>query len=195
MSEIVDIEYIKISEAELCLSLFDSFNRYQEVTHCYRKEEDTWVLKEIAFVENWGEKEKEYLTECLKHTLMTGGSVMAAFSNGNLVGFSSVEGKLFGSEKQYAELTCIHVSYEWRGHKIGKELFRMAAHAAAESGAQKLYISAHSSEETQAFYRKMGCVEAEEYHREAVEKEPFDCQMEYDLGKGMLPDGSKNFEA
>ncbi|MCI8896985.1 MAG: hypothetical protein HFI61_04170, partial [Lachnospiraceae bacterium] len=36
--------------------------------------------------------------------------------------------------------------------------------------------------ETQAFYRAMGCVEAQEYNKEHVEKEPYDCQLEYSKG-------------
>ena len=43
---------------------------------------------------------------------------------------------------------------------------------------RKLYISAHSAVETQSFYRAMGCVEAEAYCAEHVEREPFDCQLE-----------------
>lgn len=32
-----------------------------------------------------------------------------------------------------------------------------------------------------AFYRAMGCVEAEVYNRQHVEKEPYDCQLECKL--------------
>lgn len=46
-------------------------------------------------------------------------------------------------------------------------------------GGQKLYISAHSAVESQAFYRKMGCVEAEEYDPAHTAAEPCDCQLEY----------------
>ncbi|MEC4272258.1 hypothetical protein VJ923_03670 [Adlercreutzia sp. R25] len=49
---------------------------------------------------------------------------------------------------------------------------------ARERGAGKLYISAHSAAETQAFYKSMGCVEAEVYSQKHVEDEPFDCQLE-----------------
>ena len=49
---------------------------------------------------------------------------------------------------------------------------------ARKKGARKLYISAHSAVESQAFYRQMGCVEAELYNQSHVEKEPFDCQLE-----------------
>ncbi len=48
-------------------------------------------------------------------------------------------------------------------------------------GAKKLYISAHSSQETQAFYSSMGCIEAREYNKTLVAKEPYDCQLEYSL--------------
>lgn len=48
-------------------------------------------------------------------------------------------------------------------------------------GAQALYISAHSSVESQAFYKAMGCVEAKEYQAFHVEKEPCDCQLERPL--------------
>ena len=68
-----------------------------------------------------------------------------------------------------------------RGNGIGKTLFEMAAKWAKASGAKKLYISAHSSIETQAFYKSIGCIEALEYNKEHVENEPCDCQLEYNL--------------
>ena len=44
--------------------------------------------------------------------------------------------------------------------------------------AEKLYISAHSAVESQAFYKSLGCVEASEYSLYHVSREPFDCQLE-----------------
>ena len=38
-----------------------------------------------------------------------------------------------------------------------------------------------SSEETQAFYHALGCVEAEEYNEALYAAEPCDCQLEYVL--------------
>jgi len=43
-------------------------------------------------------------------------------------------------------------------------------------GAQSLYISAHSSQESQAFYKVMGCAESVEYNTKLVDEEPCDCQ-------------------
>lgn len=64
---------------------------------------------------------------------------------------------------------------------IGRELFRLACEEAHKHGAKKLYISAHSSKESQSAYRALGCVEAEEIDPVIAENEPFDIQMEYRL--------------
>jgi ribosomal protein S18 acetylase RimI-like enzyme len=54
----------------------------------------------------------------------------------------------------------LHVSNEYRNMGIGKELFRICVEKAKAAGAKKIYISAHFSEETQSFYKKIGCVDA-----------------------------------
>ena len=64
---------------------------------------------------------------------------------------------------------------------IGRALFLRAAAWARSHGAEKLYISAHSAVETQAFYRAMGCAEAAWQSAKHAEKEPCDCQLEYAL--------------
>ncbi len=116
---------------------------------------------------------------CLKNTLVKGGVVFGAFVKDVLKGFSSVEPVLFGKNKEYLDLSSIHVSEDMRGKGIGNELFRLSKEWAQKHGAKKLYISAHSSVESQSFYRTMGCVEALEYSVLHVEKEPCDCQLEY----------------
>ena len=98
-----------------------------------------------------------------------------------LKGFVSVEPQLFGGNHKYMDLTSIHVSADMRGAGIGRTLFRMAMEWAREHGAKKLYISAHSAVETQAFYRAMGCTEAAVYQQAHIEAEPFDCQLECNL--------------
>ena len=92
-----------------------------------------------------------------------------------------MEPGLFGGDQGYLDLSSLHVSEDVRGRGIGTELFRRAAGWARQAGARKLYVSAHSAVETQAFYRAMGCVEAQEYDMRHVEREPFDCQLECEL--------------
>lgn len=168
---------------ELCLdeisrALFSNFQRKQNVTKCWRKVDGEWHIKDIAFVDDWTEQEYEELTQYLKNTIVTNGLVTGVFVEGQLKGFASIESTLFGSYNQYMDLSSIHVSQDLRGKGIGKELFQRVKAYAKKHGAQKLYISTHSAVESQSFYRAMGCVEAEEYNKEHVEKEPCDCQLE-----------------
>lgn len=68
-----------------------------------------------------------------------------------------------------------------RRRGVGRWLFNAAADWAKAQGAEKLYISAHSAVESQAFYSAMGCVDAAEYQQSHVDEEPFDCQLEFKL--------------
>ena len=173
------ITYKNIERPEVTAALFDGFDRYQEVKKCWRKIGGAWILKDIAFIEQWNEQEYAYLAQCLRRTLETGGAVVGAFTDGGLVGFASVEGRVFGGEQMYVQLSSLHVSYGRRGEGIGKALFARACSHARKLGAKKLYISSHSAEETQAFYKSVGCVEAAEYDAALTAAEPCDCQLEY----------------
>ncbi len=172
------VQFRWISADMLCRDLFNDFIRRQVVTQCWRKENGQWVIKDVPFIEDWGEKEYAFLVSCLQNTLRTGGFVYGAFVQGKLKGFVSVEAGLFGGAQKYLDLSSIHVSQDLRGQGIGKALFLAAKEWARQQGAGKLYISAHPAVETQAFYKKMGCAEAEVYNQKHVEKEPCDCQLE-----------------
>ena len=177
----MSMQFIQLGEEQIELSLLRGFRRHQEETNCWRKENGRWQLKNIPFVEEWSEAEYAFLVKCLKNTDHTGGFVLGAFDEERLVGFASVENKPFGSKNQYVQLSCIHVSEESRGMGIGKRLFVIASEAGRRLGAEKLYISAHSAKESQAFYHAMGCIEAREYSKELSEAEPCDCQLEFVL--------------
>ena len=175
------IYYRELNIDEITIDLFHAFERRQVVTDCWRKENGKWVIKSDPFIDDWKKSDYEELIQCLKNTIVTKGLVYGAFINNELKGFVSVEGSLIGSNSQYMDLSCIHVSQDMRGQGIGRELFSAAKRFAREKNAKKLYISAHSAVESQAFYRAMGCKEAEEYNLEHVEKEKYDCQLECDL--------------
>ena len=172
------IQYRELSEKEIDRDLFRSFIRHQEVTKCWRKVEGEWVIRDDPFVDDWSEEDYRTLVSCLRNTAATGGLVYAAFCGGALKGFVSVEPGLFGARQDYMDLSSIHISEDMRGQGIGRQLFLAAREWAGKKGAGKLYISAHSAVESQASYKAMGCVEAQEIRRDHVEKEPFDCQLE-----------------
>lgn len=175
------IEYRDLQETEITMELFGSFNRRQVVSDCWRRENGQWTIKHAPFIDDWSTQDYQVLIRCLKDTVTAGGFVHGAFENGRLKGFVAVLPEIFGGENRYVDLASIHVSQEMRGQGIGAALFGRAKEWARQQGAGKLYISAHSAVESQAFYRKMGCVEATWYHQKHVEEEPFDCQLEIEL--------------
>mgnify|MGYP001660759437 FL=1 len=170
--------YRRLTASEIDRALFAGFVRRQEVTRCWRKINGAWQIRDIAFVDDWSEEDYAFLVTCLQNTVCTGGAVFGAFADGVLKGFVSVESAPLGRNGDYRDLSSLHVSQELRGQEIGRRLFALAREFAREQGALKLYISAHSAVETQAFYRAMGCTEAQEYDPEHVEREPCDCQLE-----------------
>lgn len=175
------MKYRSLQEHEIDRELFRDFIRRQIVTKCWRKEDGEWIKKDAPFIDDWTEQDYKVLIQCLKHTVRTGGVVYGAFYEGKLKGFAAVLPEIFGGENKYIDLAAIHVSQDMRGTGIGTALFKEAKRWAKEKGAEKLYISAHSAVESQAFYKRMGCVEAKWYKKAHVEEEPFDCQLEVKL--------------
>ena len=175
------VTYRNLRTDEIDRSLFRAFRRRQVVTKCWRNVDGNWVIRDDPFIDDWSEGDYAVLIQCLRRTLSDGGLVCGAFLGDALKGFVSVEAAPIGSRGQYLDLSSIHVSQDARRMGIGRELFAAARQYARERRAEKLYISAHSAVESQAFYRAMGCVEAAEYQPEHVEQEPFDCQLEYVL--------------
>ena len=173
------MKYKKLNYEELNIDLFNNFHRHQEVSKCWRKENGKWVIKDISFIDDWNEEEYKILVKYLKNTIKTKGVVYGAFLNNKLKGFASVEYGFIDKNNEYFDLSSLHVSEDMRGNGIGKTLFEMSAKWAKTSGAKKLYISSHSSVETQRFYKAMGCIEALEYNEKHVKNEPYDCQLEY----------------
>ena len=169
------ITYRTLTENDICRDLFRNFIRHQVVTKCWRRDNGNWVIRNDPFIDEWTEEEYQELIANLQETICSGGFVYAAFCNAQLKGFVSVTSKLFGTSQQYLDLKNIYVSEDQRNCGIGKVLFEAAKLWAREHSAKKLYISAHSAVESQAFYQRMGCVEAKEYNQEHVEKEPWDC--------------------
>jgi ribosomal protein S18 acetylase RimI-like enzyme len=176
------LEYKRLSLNDLSSNMLTHFIRHQEVKKTWRKINNEWVLIENPFVEDWDEYfRKELIAKDFRQAINSGGALFAGFYNGKLIAFSAVDGNLLGSSKQYAWLLYAHVSADFRHLGIGRKLFMRSALFARTLGAKKMYISAHSSEETQAFYRAMGCTEAEEIIPELYEAEPFDVHMEYEI--------------
>ena len=75
----------------------------------------------------------------------------------------------------------MHISNGFRRQGLGKRLFSEICEKARQQGAKKLYISANPAEDSIAFYRKVGCIDAGEINQAIQSHASFDCQLEYDL--------------
>lgn len=158
----------------------DGFIRHQEVTECWRCIDGEWQLLPVAFTEDWDLPRLREEAADLLRTIDEGLPVIGAFDGAQVVGYAQL-GERLGSRGQYIELVGFHVSEPYRGQGIGRQMFGAICDAGRAAGADKLYISAHSSKESQAAYRALGCVPAQEADPVRMEKEPCDVQMEYDL--------------
>lgn len=172
-------EYRQLKENEINAGLLAGFIRRQVVTKCLRRENGAWTAKDAPFIDDWTQKDRERIAAELKNLAARGGLVYAAYSGGKLAGFASVSPEPLGESGEYLELTNIHVTEEQRGQGIGRALFYAAAEWARARGAKKLYISAHSSVESQAFYSALGCTDAKLYSPRHIKAETCDRQMEY----------------
>ncbi|MFQ7159685.1 MAG: GNAT family N-acetyltransferase [Ruthenibacterium sp.] len=144
------MEYRRLSAEEICPGLFRHFVRRQQVTRCWCRENGEWRVKDTPFLDDWTPEDYETLARCLKNTCGAGGFVCAAFCEGALKGFASVEAGLFGGGR-YLELSSLHVSQELRGQGVGKKLLHAAAAMGQRPGRKGFYISAHPAVESQAF--------------------------------------------
>ncbi len=139
-------------------------------------------LIEINYLEkDWPDGYERYRIE-LELILSSGGAAFGAFDNkGILHGFVSLNKKVFGETVKYMLLDSMFISYVSRGHGIGKKLFKLCCTEAKESAAEKIYICAGSAEDTVAFYRSCGCVDATEINQNLYEQDNRDLQLEYRL--------------
>ena len=159
----------------------DSFVRHQIVTECWRKVDNKWGLVPNPFIEDWTIEQCRGIAENIVQHMNQDQTGFGAFDGERIIGFATVSHHIFGETANYVELVCFQVSEEYRHRGIGRKLFAMACGEALQLGADKLYISGHSSKESQTAYAALGCKHAEEINEILAEAEPFDVQLEYIL--------------
>ena len=176
-----EIHYQRLNADNFTGYSLDDFVRHQSVTESWRKKAGDWKLVPNVYEENWSQLQCREIAEDVVHHINFGQTGFGAFDGERIIGFATVSHRIFGSAARYVQLVCFQISEEYRRQGIGRKLFSMVCEEARRLGADKLYISAHSSKESQAAYRALGCTLAEEVNAELEAAEPFDIQMEYSL--------------
>ena len=174
-------QYRRLDNSNFTGNSLDDFVRRQAVTECWRKINNDWKLVPNVYEENWSQVQCREIAEDMVHHINLDQTGFGAFDGDRIIGFATVSHRIFGAAARYVQLVCFQISEEYRRQGIGRKLFSMACEEARRLGADKLYISAHSSKESQAAYRALGCMPAEEVNEGLAAAEPFDVQMEYRL--------------
>ncbi|MGN1304080.1 MAG: GNAT family N-acetyltransferase [Oscillospiraceae bacterium] len=165
-----------LSETNFNENSLDSYTRTQTVKKVYRKSGTEYALVEMPYTEDWDAAKKRQVAR----ELLSGGYISyGAFDGERVIGFIGLYRKLKGS---FMILELMQVSAEYRGKGIGRRLFELGREEAKKAGADALYISACSSEETVGFYKAMGAVITDAPIREIADDEPFDVQMVCRIG-------------
>ena len=177
----MNYQYRRLDKNNFTGHSLDDFVRHQTVTECWRRINDDWRLVPNVFEENWSPEQCREIAEDVVQHISLDQTGFGAFDGGRIIGFAIVSHHIFGTASRYVQLVCFQISEEYRRQGIGRKLFSLACEEARRLGAEKLYISAHSSKESQAAYRALGCTPAEEVNEGLAAAEPFDVQMEYRL--------------
>lgn len=175
------IRIVKLNGKNFNEKSLDCFVFKQNVTQCWRSVNGIYKLLPVSYTEDWGLQKRRDIAKKIVEADSCRSSAIGAVLNNSVIGFALLGNKLFGSNKQYIDLSEFYVSQPFRRQGIGKKIFETACMEARIKGAKKLYISAHSAKESIAAYKKYGCVLAVEPDISHVKKEPCDIQLEYDL--------------
>ena len=176
-----DIQYKRLDTTNFNGRSLDSFVHHQAVNECWRRSDNIWKLVPNVYEENWSQEQCREIAEDVVRHMNLDQTGFGAFNGDRLIGFATLSHHIFGMTARYVQLICFQVSEEFRHQGIGRRLFSIVCEEALRLGADKLYISGHSSKESQAAYRALGCTFAEEVNESLAEAEPFDVQLEYRL--------------
>lgn len=149
----------------------DHYQRKQEVKKVYRKQDGAYTLVDCVYTEEWDAEKRHSVAKTI-----SGDDYLTylALDEDRVVGFIGLQKQLEGL---YMILDMMQVSAEYRGLGIGRRLLCKGKEVARKAGAEALYVSACSSEETIAFYKAMGCRLTDFPIKRIADDEPYDLQM------------------
>lgn len=175
----MELIYRDVTPEDIAAGVLDDFVRHQVVTKCWRPTPEGWALLPIAFVDDWDGPTRQNRAQCLQALPVQGGRVIGAFEGRALRGYIALNRQSPDCPEDTLEVLSFHVSEPFRHQGIGGRLFALAVAEGRRRGARRLYISAHSAVESQAFYAKLGCVDAQLPDPRHIAAEPFDRQLEF----------------
>ncbi len=171
-------QIVEFTKEVVNLEMLDNYKRRQVVTSHYFVDNGVKSIRPISFTDDWSKDVRRDIVKnfFLSDSYYSGGIIV----EGEVIAFYVLEVTPM-ENSDYLELKHLQVSAEYRNQGIGKLIFSDIIKKAMSLSAKKIYISAHSALETQEFYNRLGCVDAKWISKKAVEAEPYDIMLEYDL--------------
>ena len=169
----------RISEIDAAYYIRNAW-RMNRTTGEYELAEINWTDESLP---NGFEWHLDHFTKTIQ-----GGKAFGCFDDDTLVGYATIDSRVFGQKGRYVLLDQLFVSKHYRNNGIGKTLVALCAEQAGLFGADKIYLCAGSSEDTIAFYKKLGCKAAAEIDKKLFEEDPNDIQLELDIVDFILRD-------
>lgn len=109
------------------------------------------------------------------------GIIFGAINDNKLVGIASLSNKFRGTTMNRVQLALLHVSKDYRGRGIGRQLVELVKEKATDWGAKQIYVSAAPIKNTVDFYRRIGCKLTSELEEDLFNLEPEDIHMELNI--------------
>ncbi len=167
------------------LPLIRQIDRSEVIHNIYYFRDGKLVLEpEFYDMKTWPPGELEKTLSKLEECYDRGGYFWGVFADDLLVAVAVLDNLFLSSRKDMVQLVFLHVSHNYRGKGLARQLFNLAARQARLLGASRMYISATPSEHTVNFYRSLGCVLAAEIDPELFAQEPEDIHLEYQISLG-----------
>ena len=156
-----------------------TIDRREFIPEIYRLEAGHLRLEPHNFdVPGWEPEDVRQTTPLLYEIFDRGGPFCGAFENDQLVGVAVLDTVWRGVGRDLLQLEFLHVSRDYRGHGLGRQLFEQALGDAKQRGARGLYISATPTRSTVEFYQRRGAVLIEVPDSELLEREPEDIHLQ-----------------
>lgn len=154
-------------------------DRSELVEYNYRcKDGNLELFNYYCDIKGFNEMQLQGHKENLYQLYDRGGSIFGAFEDSKLVGISSLDSRFRGQERDMLQLAFLHVSKDYRGKGIGRNLIELTKEKVTELGAKRLYISGSPIKNTIEFYMRIGCKLANEVEKDLLELEPEDIHLE-----------------
>lgn len=78
--------------------LLDSFDRYQETKKVLAYQEGKFIEKEDHFKDDWTSNDKKKIVQHFQEVIISGGTVIIARQEAEVIGFAVIEPVTFGEE-------------------------------------------------------------------------------------------------